>query len=264
MELFTSLSPTDPVPRRDPVPGRDPVPRRDPVPGRDGMSIEIAVVIDVLRATTVATTAIGAGASAILTCADIDEAKRLAAEHSPALLCGERGCRPIAGFDLGNSPTEYGSSVVSGRTLVMTTTNGTRAVAASASADGVLLGSFLNLSAIVDAVSEAASVHLVCAGTDGHLTGEDVLLAGAIAESLMGRKRSARACDATSIAIAWWRDRVGQNDAAKLTNALASTRGGRNLIAVGYGDDLARCAAIDSLSIVPRRTTRTPARFEST
>lgn len=245
MQLFTSLSPTDPRPELD------------------GASIEVAVVIDVLRATTVATTAMAAGASAILTCSDIDEAKRLAAENSPALLCGERGCRPIEGFDLGNSPTEYGSSVVAGRTLVMTTTNGTRAIAASSSADRVVLGSFLNLSAVVDAIDDAASVHLVCAGTDGHITGEDVLLAGAIAETLTRRSPSADACDATSIAIAWWRDRVGVMDAETLTEALAKTRGGRNLIRVGYGNDLERCAAIDSLPVVPHRTSATPTRFQA-
>lgn len=243
MQLFTSLSPTDPRPDLD--------------------QPDVAVVIDVLRATTVATTAMAAGASAILTCSDIDDAKRLAADHAPALLCGERGCRPIDGFDLGNSPTEYGASVVAGRTLVMTTTNGTRAVAASSSAKRVVLGSFLNLSAIVDAVGDVASVHLVCAGTDGHITGEDVLLAGAIAETLTRRSPSADSCDATSIAIAWWRDRVGAMDAEKLTEALAKTRGGRNLIRVGYGDDLARCAAIDSLPVVPNRTSLSPTRFQT-
>lgn len=246
MQLFTSLSPTDPRPKME------------------GASIEVAIVIDVLRATTVATTAMAAGASAILTCSDIDEAKQLAADHSPALLCGERGCRPIDGFDLGNSPTEYGASVVAGRTLVMTTTNGTRAVAASSSAKRVVLGSFLNLSAIVDAVGDAASIHLVCAGTDGHITGEDVLLAGAIAEILIRRSPSADACDATSIAIAWWRDRVGGMDAEKLAEALGKTRGGRNLTRVGYGDDLARCAAIDSLPVVPHRTSVSPTRFQAT
>lgn len=248
MQLFTSLSPTE-------------LPPEPTGPDGEIRAIDIAVVIDVLRATTVATTAMANGAAAIVTCSDIDQAKTLAAANAPALLCGERGCRPIEGFDLGNSPTEYSPAVVARRTLVMTTTNGTRAVAASSAARRVFLGSFLNLSAVVRAIETSSIVHLVCAGTDGHVTGEDALLAGAIASLLLASDPSVTVCDTTAIAMAWWTDAVGSMDPQRLAAAIANTRGGRNLIRVGYGDDFTQCTAIDSINIVPQRTSTSPTTF---
>ena len=149
----------------------------------------MAVVVDVLRATTVMVQALAAGCEAVIPCGEIDEAKAVAGGLPPgtALLAGERQGLPIAGFDLGNSPGEFTPEVCREKTLVMTTTNGTRAILASLEAERVYIASFANLRATTDEISvqflkkdHGHAVHIVCAGTEGHISLEDSLLAGAL------------------------------------------------------------------------------------
>jgi 2-phosphosulfolactate phosphatase len=228
-----------------------------------------AVVIDVLRATSVITTALQHGAASVITCREVDEARRLSETVIPTpLLCGERGCKPIDGFDLGNSPAEYTRDRVRNRTLVLTTTNGTRAIAAAERMDEVLIGSFLNLSAVVDRLRDYRHVHLVCAGTEGQVTLEDVLLAGAIVRRCQTLHGGKPADDASVLALELWRcwfpNEVAQDclpAAGDLSRRFRETRGGRNLLKLGWDADLERCARIDSLSVVPRRIEKSPARF---
>ncbi|MGB7327898.1 MAG: 2-phosphosulfolactate phosphatase [Rubripirellula sp.] len=231
--------------------------------------IDVAVVIDVLRATSVATVAIAAGATEIVTCREIADARARAlpgavdAESTaPSLLCGERECRPIDGFQFGNSPAEYTAEKVAGQRLILTTTNGTRAVEAASSADSIMLASFLNLSAVVDAILGAGTVHVVCAGTNGMVTGEDAMLAGAIIDRCQTRLGSALEFDdASAMAKAWWHARQPHPSPTSLAVAFSETAGGRNLIRVGYKSDLARCAAIDTVPLVPVRTRKSPTGF---
>lgn len=226
------------------------------------------MVIDVLRATSVMPTALMAGAASIITCREVDEAIGLVRATLPRpLLCGERECRPIEGFDLGNSPAEYSSAAVAGRTLVMTTTNGTRAIDAVTEAPRVITASFLNLSAVVNQLSGADRVHLVCAGTNGQITGEDVLLAGAVLCQCQLVHRAKCVDDESAIAQALWSSWGSADHAdglpsrAQLSGKLRETQGGRNLVAVGYAKDLERCAAIDSVPVVPTRMALSPPTF---
>src|SRR4051794_89600 len=110
-----------------------------------------AVVIDVLRATTVMVQALAAGCDAVIPCGEVDEAREVAAglPAGKAILAGERQGLPIEGFDLGNSPGDFTLDNCRGKTLVMTTTNGTRAILASLEADRVLVAAFSNLLATV-------------------------------------------------------------------------------------------------------------------
>jgi 2-phosphosulfolactate phosphatase len=149
----------------------------------------LAVVVDVLRATTVMVQALAAGCEAVIPCGEIDEAIEVAAglPHGTALLAGERQGLPIEGFDLGNSPGDFTSDVCRDKTLVMTTTNGTRAILASREADRVYIAGFTNLRATSDEISvqflkkdHGHTVHIICAGTEGHVSLEDSLLAGAL------------------------------------------------------------------------------------
>src|SRR5918997_6156961 len=136
----------------------------------------VAVVLDVLRATTTMVHALASGCLAVVPCGEIDEALRVASAlpAGSALLAGERAGVPIQGFDLGNSPSEFTPEVCRGKTLVMTTTNGTRAILACLDADRVIVGAFTNLRATVLELSEAGRpVHLVCAGTDVRISVED-------------------------------------------------------------------------------------------
>lgn len=234
-------------------------------------AIEVAVVIDVLRATSVMASALAAGAARIVTCREVAEASELAARwHPNALLCGERGCRPIEGFDLGNSPAEYVSSRVRDKTLVLTTTNGTRAIEAAAGAEQLVTASFLNLSAVVESLAGARSVQLICAGTEGEITAEDVLLAGAIICQCESDYAAELQDDDSTLARELWRswaatatDGHDQRfpDPTRLARRLRETRGGKNLVRLGYDEDLQRCAVIDAVTAVPQRSWQSPTVF---
>jgi len=151
------------------------------------------VVLDILRATSSMITALANGAEQILPVATIEEALAAKAEHPEALLCGERdGLRITATqtggteFDLGNSPREYTAEMVAGKTLISTTTNGTRALRACVNAEQTLVASFLNLTATTDYLRTAKPNQLVivCGGTYEEAALEDTLAAGAIADAL--------------------------------------------------------------------------------
>ena len=226
----------------------------------------IAVVIDVLRASTTIITALSHGARAVKTVCTPEEARRLAAAAGEAacLLGGERGGLRIEGFDLGNSPREYSRERIGGRRIVTTTTNGTLAVDACSDAAAILIGALLNRRAVAaEAVARAVAgggasrrIHLVCAGTDGLVSEEDILGAGAILDAA-GPLHSLDA--AAGRALEAFRDVIGDappGDAGEgvftaLERAMMASRGGKNLLAIGMGTDLASAAQIDSLRVVP-------------
>lgn len=238
MQITTSLSPHDPLP---------------------AISVDVALVIDVLRATSVMTTAMASGAAQITTVAEVAEAIAISdAAQTRPLLCGERECQRIDGFDFGNSPSDYDRSAVADKNLILTTTNGTRAIVRNASAKQMLAVSFLNLSATVQAVTQVESLHLVCAGTNGCVSGEDVLLAGAIISKLLSRNAMIKLCDSSRLARSFWNDNP---DRLALADRLRQSLGARNLIRLGLGADVDLCAAIDQSSKLVRRTLRSPATF---
>ena len=167
------------------------------LPGRD-LSSTCCGVFDVLRATSTMTVALANGATGILPCGTIDEAVAARVANPNLLLAGERGglriTAEISGsvdFDLGNSPREMTTEAVSGRQLAMTTTNGTRALKACAGSRRVWIGSFLNLSALAQAICDSRSKRLllVCAGTGNDSALEDVLGAGALCDLLWDKFR---------------------------------------------------------------------------
>ncbi len=218
----------------------------------------VAVVIDVLRATTTMVTALAAGCACVRPCLEIDEARQLA-DRMPAgrvLLGGERDGSPIPGFDLGNSPREYTCSVCRGLTLVLTTTNGTRALLHAGAADRVLLGAFVNYSAVCEQLrQDARPIHIVCAGTDGEVTLEDTLLAGAFVEYL-SVTLPVRLNDAARLAWDCY-----ETHGKVLEGALEVSAGGVRLHALGYDDDIRAAARIDQFAIVPELR-RDPLRVE--
>jgi len=223
-------------------------------PGRlDGAT---AVVIDLLRASTTIAAALAAGAQCVIPCLDVEEARRVAASvGANAVLGGERGGLRIDGFDLGNSPAEYTRESVGGRTIVFTTTNGTRALTACGGAERVLLGALVNLSAVCRVLADCPRVELVCAGTQGEITREDELAAGAFVVRLRqaaGEERVALNDQAQLVASDWLRTTSGAGGQAALIEALRQSRGGRNLAAIHQDGDIALAAAIDSLDVVPR------------
>ncbi|MFN0130966.1 MAG: 2-phosphosulfolactate phosphatase [Phycisphaerales bacterium] len=212
----------------------------------------IAVVIDLLRASTTICYALHAHAAAIRPCDEIDEARRVAADLPPhmVLLAGERGGLPIDGFTLGNSPAEFAAPRVRDKAIAFTTTNGTRALRVAAAADRVLVGCLANLTAVVSAAWAAnLPIHLLCAGVDGQPCLDDTLAAGAIASAIERRAGAALEDDAAIMAADLW-SRHGTSRTA-LAAALRRSTGGRNLAAIGLASDIDLCARFDAAPMVP-------------
>ena len=225
-------------------------------------TVAAAVVIDTLRFTTTACQALSAGAREILVASEIDEARQLKAralsdQNQPPLLCGERECRPIEGFDLGNSPYEYTDDQIGNRQLVFTTTNGTKAIAAtkkiSTPASTIYLGALVNRKALCrDLSNHDGDLWLVCAGTDGRVAAEDVLAAGAIIDGL---SQAERVGDAALLAEQLSRQVLAEDESTResIIALFRSASGGANLIETGYSRDLEFAAQLDSLSVVPKQ-----------
>lgn len=210
------------------------------------------VVIDVLRATSTMVEALANGARGVFPVETVADAARLAQGigREAALLCGERKCVRIEGFDLGNSPLEFTPERVAGRQLVMSTTNGTAALAAVAGAKQVLIGSLLNVGAVADElVAEADDgIVLVCAGREKRFAMEDALCAGALALLLREKTGRRRSWSDSAIAAA----HLARRDLPHVGRVLRRCAAGRQLIELGFEADVEFCAAVDRYAIVPK------------
>jgi 2-phosphosulfolactate phosphatase len=237
--------------------------------GESNLAGSVAVIIDILRASSTIITALHNRADRVIPCGTPDAARQIRAEsidHS-VLLGGERGGVRIEGFDCGNSPTEYSTDRVEGKTIAFTTTNGTQALLKSAAAETILIGAFINRKALIDRLqSDQRPIHLVCAGTDGSITGEDVLFAGAVVDALTrmnteseSKRQRWQQNDCARIAQAFWRQAVIDNAksdtseglADRIETAMRATQGGLNLRELGYDRDIGLCSAVDTLELVP-------------
>jgi 2-phosphosulfolactate phosphatase len=205
------------------------------------------VVVDVLRATTTMIAALAAGATAIVPVAEVVTARALAVIWPEAVLGGEREGVAPPGFQLGNSPTEYTPAVVAGRTVILCTTNGTRALAGLAAARRVYIGAARNAAALVERLAaEAADVTLIAAGRDeGHRVGlDDCFVLGLIAARLAAR--GARLDDSAQICVA-----VYEHFGGDALAAFQASGHGRLLRALGFAADLVYCAAVDQDTLLP-------------
>jgi 2-phosphosulfolactate phosphatase len=172
------------------------------------------------------------------------------------LLAGERGGQPLAGFDLGNSPRDFTAARCRGTVVVLTTSNGTRALLQAAAAERVLIAAFVNFSAVCEQlVRDPRPVHIVCAGDSGEAALEDTLLAGALVELLAG-EQTVRLNDGAR--IAW---DCFSHHGRVLDGALEVSSGGARLRALGYDEDVRAAGRIDLFALVPELR-RDPLRVE--
>jgi len=202
-----------------------------------------AVVVDVLRATSVLTVARAHGAGRIVAAASPEEARARHARLPGALLCGERDGRKLPGFDLGNSPFEYGAAAVAGRTLVFASTNGSLALRAAARARRTVLGAFVNAGAVLAVAGEDDRIVVVCAGKLGGFALEDAACAGWLAERLVRRGvRAAGAAAAFARALA-------PRGAGEVRARVQGCAPGRDLRTLGpeYARDVEFCAGLDTV-----------------
>ena len=194
-------------------------------------------VIDVIRATSTIVTAMAHGARSVQAVADVSDAFALKAQDSETLLAGERGGQALPGFDLGNSPEDFSAGRVERRRIILTTTNGTQALAACHGARAVVVASLLNLEAVAARLRELGPPWIiVCAGREGGFGLDDAIVAGALAEAL----------DQDHALVSLYRSVRGN-----LEETLLNCEAGQELAKVGLEKDVPFCAQWNLFSVAP-------------
>jgi 2-phosphosulfolactate phosphatase len=232
----------------------------------DDLTDFVAIIIDVLRATTVVVSAFAAGVKEVIPMLDIDQAwqqkevlEKLYGNGS-VFLGGERKGVPIAGFDFGNSPQLFTPENIGGKILILTTTNGTVAMYAAEKARNLYAAGLINAQAVVERLKNETKIAVFCAGTDEYVTEEDVLLAGCLVSRLSRHFRQEQnQCQwnhHAEIAKQLWENLFlvdGNEFVSEITllEFLRQSRGGKNLVSLKLDADIAAAAKIDSIDLVP-------------
>lgn len=207
------------------------------------------VVIDVLRACSTIVTALQNGAKEIIAVEDMAAAGKIAQnlDQSRYLLCGERDGITIDGYHLGNSPTEYKSSKIKGKTLILSSTNGTQTITKANQAHKLIIGSFLNLSAVVDELKKSTNeIILVCAGWKNRLSLEDTLCAGMIIDRLTEGALPKDARDGAKVAYV-----LSEKYKDNVESILETSNHADRLRELGYEKDISYCSQIDITQTLP-------------
>jgi len=223
-------------------------PNQVKVPDTQG---RLVIIVDVLRASTTVATALGNGAKTVIPLEGPDEVISRSKEfaRSQTLLAGEQKMHPISGFDLGNSPQAFTPEVVEGKTILLTTTNGTRALLGVQGARDIVVASYVNFTAVLAMMKVAASsntdIAIICAGEEGGFTLEDAACAGRYVRAIP--KRAALAVNDAAAASVLIEKKYGDN----IAKVFKESTHGQALQSAGFGDDLAAAAEVDSYPVVP-------------
>lgn len=204
------------------------------------------IVIDMLRATSVIVTALSNGADAVIPVLEIEEAVEYRKQYKNSVLGGERKGVKIEGFDFGNSPLEYNTENISGKILIMTTSNGTRAIRGSIKASHIYIGSMLNGRAAAAKAADGSDVSIVCAGTLGRFSLDDFLCAGYIIDELLKIK-----CYELDD-ISFLAHNTYVENSSDVQSFLKNAKHYRYLESLGFKDDLDYCTKRGILDIVPQ------------
>lgn len=211
------------------------------------LSNSVVVIIDVFRATSTIAAALYNGAERIIPVADVEKCKSIGASITGSITAGERDGKVIEGLQYGNSPAEYPRSFIEGKTLVLTTTNGTKLLhmALDMGAAEVVTGSFPNLSAVCDHLSTLdKNVILGCSGWKNRFNLEDTLFAGAVVSRI--KQQFTIHCDSSLMAEDMYH--LHKND---LFNFIQKTTHWHRLAAYGLQDDLKYCVTPDVANVLP-------------
>ncbi|HLR76859.1 MAG TPA: 2-phosphosulfolactate phosphatase [Balneolaceae bacterium] len=206
-------------------------------------------VIDVLRASSTIVTALQNGAKGVIPVADMDMAGKISQSmDSPQyLLCGEKNGEKIEGYHLGNSPLEYTSDTIGDKTIILNTTNGTKAIKKSGFAEEIVIGCFLNISRIIDYLKETEHpIALVCAGWRGRLSFEDLLCGGQIIYELNGGQLPDKSSDAVKIAFECY-----QKYGDAIEESIQTSDHARRLKGKIDPQDIVHCCTLDAMNILP-------------
>ena len=211
----------------------------------------LVVIIDVLRASTTVATALGNGAKTVIPLLGADDVITRSKEFSRSgvKLAGEQKMLPIPGFDLGNSPQSFTTEAVEGKTILITTTNGTRALLGVQGARDIVIASYVNFTAVLAMMKVAASsntdIAIICGGEEGSFTLEDAACAGRYVKAIP--KRASVVLNDAASASVLIEKKYGDN----IEKVFKESSHGQALESAGFGDDLAAAAEVDSYSVVP-------------
>ncbi len=209
----------------------------------------LAIVVDVLRASTTICTAMQNGCKAIIPCDDIEKAHNIHASigREASLLCGERAGEKLPGFDLGNSPAEYSAEMVKGMTLIFASTNGSRALVKVSRAARVIVCGFVNLSEVErTCVSSKRDILICCSGKLGNFALEDALCGGALIDRLAKLEGTLVGNDAAQAAL-----QLYKSETRPLVDAVAAADHARYLSELGFAADITSATRIDAIPVLP-------------
>ena len=212
----------------------------------------VVAVVDVLRASSTIAVALANGAKAVVPLASSEEvvSRSKSLTRSEVKLAGERRSKTISGFDLGNSPLEYTKDVVEGKTIMLTTTNGTTAILAVQGASDLVVASYVNFSAVLAMLRAAlrggTDVTILCAGQDRRFALEDAACAGRYVQHITAKQAKADINDAAQAAML-----IDKKYGTNVKRLLKSSAHGLALIEAGFEDDIAVCADVDSYPVLP-------------
>jgi 2-phosphosulfolactate phosphatase len=205
----------------------------------------IVVIIDILRATSAICTAFHHGAEKMVPVATVEEA--LEYKRKGFLAGAERNAIKVEGFDFGNSPYDYMGDHVKGKTIVLTTTNGTQAIEAARNAYKVVIGSFLNIDILCDwLMMEQRSILLLCSGWKNKFNLEDALFAGAVTEELARRSDRYKLGDGC-LALKYLYQQAEEDPNKFLTYSSHKER----LAALGLKRDIRYCLTPNQTPVIP-------------
>ena len=211
-------------------------------------SEKTTVIIDVLRATTVINTALYNGAKEIIPVSSVDFAVKVSGSvfGGVTLLCGERNTKKIEGFDLGNSPFEYSPEVVNNKSIVLFTTNGSKAIVKAKYSENVVTCCFNNLDATKNYLLDSnKDIEVVCSGNNGHFSLEDLVCAGKLVTGIAELIDDVVLSDSATVSMA-----VAKSYGKNLKKLLQTTEHGKVLKENGYEADLDYCSKLNSVPIV--------------
>lgn len=213
---------------------------------REKVQGKTAIIIDVLRATSVMTTALANGVKAIYPYKDIESVLENSKKDSNPLLCGERKGLKIDGFDCGNSPLEYPRELVENRNMYMTTSNGTRAIEKTVEgAERIYISAFLNVGRVANQIVEDdKDVVIICSGTDDNFSLDDALCAGEIIKRVCEKKKVELSDMAIGLKF------IAENS-KDIPTTLAGTKHYEYLKSIGFTGDMEHCFSMDKYDILP-------------
>ena len=207
------------------------------------------VVIDVLRATSVILKAFESGDKEVIPVGSIDFAMKISVNShgGQTLLCGERNTQIIEGFDLGNSPIEYSEDKISGKSIILFTTNGSKAIVKAKYSDKVFIASFNNLSAIAEyLVTLDTDVEIIASGANGVFCLEDTICAGALVKLMIESKSAIEITDATDASLI-----LNEKYGADIRTMMQNCQHGKLLLENGFSEDIEFCSTTNNIPLIP-------------